>query len=112
MTPQFGVSLTDDSRVVVYDLYMFIIEAPDLSEPIADDDRTVVCPFIDVIAYDTFEYRAQDEGRFNNPSFNTLYGRNALRPNFKSVLSLIAPRSLPPRPPIGLHSSHVYRCLN
>ena len=26
------------------------------------DSTTVVCPFIDVIAYDSFEYRAQDEG--------------------------------------------------
>ena len=31
-------------------------------EPIAMDSTTVVCPFIDVIAYDNFEYRAQDEG--------------------------------------------------
>ena len=31
-------------------------------EPIALNAQTVVCPFIDVVAYDTFEYRAQDEG--------------------------------------------------
>ncbi|XP_060800653.1 N-acetylgalactosaminyltransferase 6 isoform X2 [Amyelois transitella] len=35
---------------------------PPLLEPIALNYRTVVCPFIDVIAYDTLEYRAQDEG--------------------------------------------------
>lgn len=33
-----------------------------LSEPIAKDYRTCVCPFIDVIDYETFAYRAQDEG--------------------------------------------------
>ncbi|VEL21479.1 unnamed protein product [Protopolystoma xenopodis] len=35
---------------------------PPLLDPIAQDYRTVVCPFIDVIDAFTFEYRAQDEG--------------------------------------------------
>lgn len=33
-----------------------------IPEPIADNYKVCVCPFIDVISYDTFEYRAQDEG--------------------------------------------------
>ncbi len=35
---------------------------PPLLDPIVKDYRTVVCPFIDVIDHDTFQYRAQDEG--------------------------------------------------
>ncbi|KAL5012727.1 hypothetical protein ScPMuIL_011278 [Solemya velum] len=35
---------------------------PPLLDPIADDYRTVVCPFIDVIDFENFAYRAQDEG--------------------------------------------------
>ncbi|KAK4322014.1 hypothetical protein Pmani_007216 [Petrolisthes manimaculis] len=35
---------------------------PPLLDPIQKDYRTCVCPFIDVIDYETFAYRAQDEG--------------------------------------------------
>jgi len=33
-----------------------------VTEPIAEDYKTVVCPFIDVIDFENFAYRAQDEG--------------------------------------------------
>ena len=33
-----------------------------VNEPTWKNNRTVACPFIDVIAEDTLEYRAQDEG--------------------------------------------------
>uniref|UniRef100_A0A8R1I333 Polypeptide N-acetylgalactosaminyltransferase n=1 Tax=Caenorhabditis japonica TaxID=281687 RepID=A0A8R1I333_CAEJA len=35
---------------------------PPLLDPIADDYRTVVCPFVDVIDCETYEIKAQDEG--------------------------------------------------
>jgi len=35
---------------------------PPLIEPIALNYQTCVCPFIDIIKWDTFAYIAQDEG--------------------------------------------------
>ncbi|ESN98915.1 hypothetical protein HELRODRAFT_188954 [Helobdella robusta] len=35
---------------------------PPLLDPITENYKTVVCPFIDVIDYENFAYRAQDEG--------------------------------------------------
>ncbi|EAT48275.1 AAEL000639-PA [Aedes aegypti] len=52
---------------------------PPLIEPIAEDYRTCVCPFIDVIAHDTFQYRAQDEGKRGAFDWKFLYKRLPLR---------------------------------
>ncbi|CAH2092376.1 unnamed protein product [Euphydryas editha] len=53
---------------------------PPLLEPIALNYRTVVCPFIDVVAYDTFEYRAQDEGARGAFDWELFYKRLPVLP--------------------------------
>ena len=49
------------------------------ADPIAEDYKTCVCPFIDVIAYDSFEYRAQDEGARGAFDWKFFYKRLPLR---------------------------------
>ncbi|KAK3782729.1 hypothetical protein RRG08_037728 [Elysia crispata] len=53
---------------------------PPLLEPIADNYRTVVCPFIDVIDYENFAYRAQDEGARGAFDWELYYKRLPLPP--------------------------------
>lgn len=53
---------------------------PPLLEPIAQDYRTCVCPFIDVVAWDTFQYRAQDEGARGAFDWEFFYKRLPLLP--------------------------------
>ncbi|XP_041973228.1 N-acetylgalactosaminyltransferase 6-like [Aricia agestis] len=53
---------------------------PPLLEPIALNYRTVVCPYIDVVAYDTLEYRAQDEGARGAFDWELYYKRLPLLP--------------------------------
>ena len=54
---------------------------PPLLSPIQEDYKNVVCPFIDVIDYETFAYRAQDEGARGAFDWEFYYKRLPLRPN-------------------------------
>lgn len=53
---------------------------PPLLEPITRNYKTCVCPFIDVIAYETFEYKAQDEGARGAFDWELYYKRLPLLP--------------------------------
>ncbi len=51
-----------------------------LADPIAKDYRVAVCPFIDVIDMDNFQYRAQDEGKRGSWNWEMYYKRLDLLP--------------------------------
>lgn len=53
---------------------------PPLLDPIAQDYKTCVCPFIDVVDAHNYEYRAQDEGNRGAFEWNFLYKRIDIRP--------------------------------
>ncbi|XP_037934221.1 N-acetylgalactosaminyltransferase 6 [Teleopsis dalmanni] len=53
---------------------------PPLLDPIAENKRTAVCPFIDVIDHSNFEYRAQDEGARGAFDWEFYYKRLPLLP--------------------------------
>jgi len=53
---------------------------PPLLEPIAKDYRTAVCPFIDVVDFNNFQYRAQDEGARGAFDWQLYYKRLPLLP--------------------------------
>ncbi|CAB3406863.1 unnamed protein product [Caenorhabditis bovis] len=52
---------------------------PPLLDPIAEDYRTVVCPFVDVIDCETYEIRPQDEGARGSFDWAFNYKRLPLR---------------------------------
>ena len=76
------------ARKAVGDVLIFLdshVEAnvnwlPPLLDPISRDSSTVVCPFIDVIDFETFAYRAQDEGARGAFDWEFYYKRLPLLP--------------------------------
>ncbi|XP_037071463.1 N-acetylgalactosaminyltransferase 6-like isoform X2 [Pollicipes pollicipes] len=82
----------EGARLATSDVLIFIdshCEAgvnylPPLLEPIALDKRTCVCPFIDVIDFEDFQYRAQDEGARGAFDWEFFYKRLDLLPQDKA----------------------------
>ena len=56
---------------------------PPLLDPISQDYRTAVCPFIDVVDFNNLEYRAQDEGARGAFDWQLYYKRLPLLPESK-----------------------------
>lgn len=83
------VARMEGAKLCTSDVLIFLdshVEAntnwlPPLLEPIALNYRVCMCPFIDVIAYDTFQYRAQDEGARGAFDWQFYYKRLPLLPD-------------------------------
>jgi len=54
---------------------------PPLLDPISQDYRTAACPFIDVVDFNSFQYRAQDEGARGAFDWELYYKRLPLLPD-------------------------------
>ncbi|XP_047739173.1 LOW QUALITY PROTEIN: polypeptide N-acetylgalactosaminyltransferase 10 [Hyalella azteca] len=59
---------------------------PPLLHPIVEDHRVAVCPLIDVIAWDTFAYHAQDDGARGAFDWNFFYKRIPLAADVAATL--------------------------
>lgn len=82
---QEGIKRAIGDVIVMFDAHSEVSTnwLPPLLQPIADNYKTVTCPFVDIIDHTTFEYRPQDEGARGSFDWNFLYKRLPLLPEQK-----------------------------